>query len=189
MPLFPTLPADALVKDVYPINPPTFLPWCEVEEMIMRGPSKLTPGEREMIGAFCSALNGCTYCYSSHSEAAKLLGVDEAVFADMLERPQDAPVRAELKPILAYVHKLTLTPSRMVQADADAVYAAGWDEKTLHDAIMVCCCYAFMNRLADGHGLPSDPALFKERGKRHAEHGYFSQYAKEIGAEAAAGRR
>ncbi len=74
----------------------------------------------------------------------------------------------------------------MVQADADAVYAAGWSEKTLHDAIMVCCCYSFMNRLADGHGLPSDPALFKERGRRHADNGYFTQYAKEIGADESA---
>lgn len=181
MPLLPSLPADALVKDVYPINPALFKPWCMVEELIMRGPSRLTPGEREMIGAYVSALNACTYCYSSHSEAAKFLGIPEETFANMLQSPDAAPVRTELKPILAFVRKLTLTPSRMVQADADAVFAAGWDEKTLHDAIMVCCCYSFMNRFADGHGLPSDPALFRERGRRHAEQGYVAQYAKETG--------
>lgn len=181
MPLLPSLPADALVKDVYPLNPPAFRPWCEVEEMIMRGPSKLTPGERELIGAYTSALNSCTYCYSSHSEAAKLLGIEAEVFDKLMSDPDAAPIKPALRPILAFVKKLTLTPSRMVQADADAVLAAGWDERTLHDAIMVCCVYSFMNRLADGHGLPSDPALFAERGRRHAEHGYLSQYAKEIG--------
>jgi hypothetical protein len=36
-----------------------------------------------------------------------------------------------------------------------------------------------MNRLADGHGLPSDPALFKARAKRHAEEGYLAQYQEE----------
>lgn len=183
MPFLSTLPADALVKDVYPLNPQMFLPWCQVEEMIMRGESELTAGERELLGAFTSALNGCTYCYSSHSEAAKFLGIDEQVFNDFLADPMKAPVREPLRPILAYVHKLTLKPATLVQADADAVLAAGWSEKTLHDAIMVCCCYSFMNRLADGHGLPSDPALFKERGRRHAENGYFTQYAKEIGAD------
>ena len=176
MPFLSTLPDDALVKDVYPINPELFLPWCKVEEMIMRGESELTAGERELIGAFTSALNGCTYCYSSHSEAAKFLGIDEQVFTDFLADPMKAPVREELR----------LKPATMVQADADAVYAAGWSEKTLHDAIMVCCCYSFMNRLADGHGLPSDPALFKERGRRHADNGYFTQYAKEIGADESA---
>jgi len=169
MPLLPSLPADAL-------------PWCQVEEMIMRGESELSAGEREMLGAFSSALNACTYCYSSHSEAAKLLGIEEAVFANMLAHPDQAPVKETLRPILAFVRKLTLTPAQMTQADAQAVFDAGWQEKTLHDVIMVCCCYAFMNRLADGHGLPSDPTLFKERGRRHAEHGYYDQYAKEIGA-------
>lgn len=182
MPLLPSLPTDALVKDVYPINPKLFLPWCQVEEAIMRGESELSAGEREMLGAFSSALNACTYCYSSHSEAAKLLGIEESVFTNMLAEPDKAPVMASLKPILAFVKKLTLTPSMMTQADAQAVFDAGWQEKTLHDVIMVCCCYAFMNRLADGHGLPSDPSLFQERGRRHAEHGYYEQYAKEIGA-------
>ena len=70
MPLFPSLPEDALVKDVYPMNPTLFRVWCEVEEGIMRGPSELSPGERELMGAFCSALNECTYCQSSHWEAA-----------------------------------------------------------------------------------------------------------------------
>ena len=64
-----------------------------------------------------------------------------------------------------------------------AAAATGWDEKALHDVIMVGCCYAFMNRLADGHGLPSDPSMFKERGRRHMEHGYVAQYAEETASE------
>jgi len=36
-----------------------------------------------------------------------------------------------------------------------------------------------MNRLADGHCLPSDPALFAARAKRHAEEGYLAQYREE----------
>jgi len=179
MPLLPSLPDDALVKDVYPLNPPLFRAWCAVEEGIMRGPSAFTAGERELMGAFVSSLNACTYCYSSHSEAAKHLGIDAAVFQPLLADIDSAPVDERLKPVFRFLRKLTLTPARMAQADADAIYAAGWDEKALHDAIMVCCCYSFMNRFADGHGLPSDPALFAERGRRHAEQGYVAQYADE----------
>ncbi len=51
MPLFPSLPDDASVKDVYPLNPGLFRTWCEVEESVMRGPSMLSSGERESIGA------------------------------------------------------------------------------------------------------------------------------------------
>jgi uncharacterized peroxidase-related enzyme len=182
MPFLPTLPPDALVKDVYPLNPKLFRAWCAVEEGIMRGPSAFTPGERELMGAFCSKLNECTYCYSSHSAAAKYLGVDVAVLQPLLDEVDTAAIEQRIKPIFRYLRKLTLTPYKMVQADADAVFAAGWSGKDLHDAIMVCCCYAFMNRFADGHGLPSDPELFDIRGRRHAEEGYVAQYADETAA-------
>ncbi len=183
MPLFPSLPDDALVADVYPMNPKLFRVWCEVEEGIMRWPSAFSPGEREMMGAYCSSLNACTYCASSHSEAAIAFGIDRAVFEPLMEDVETAPLDDKLKPVFRFLKKLTLTPSRMVQADADAVFAAGWDEKALQDAIMVCCVYAFMNRFVDGHGLPADPAMFKERGRRHMEHGYVAQYATETAGE------
>ena len=179
MPLMPSLPAGALVKDVYSINPQAFRHWLHVEEAIMRGPSAFTAGERELMAAYVSRLNSCTYCASSHSEAAAILGADRDVLEPLLTDIDSAPVDARFKPIFKFLKKLTLTPYKMVQADADAVYAAGWDERALHDVIMVCCCFSFMNRLADGHGLPSDPELFKARAKRHAEEGYLAQYQEE----------
>ena len=183
MPLLPSLPDDALVKDVYPLNPEMFRHWCIVEETIMRGPSEFTAGEREVMGAFVSRLNACTYCWSSHSEAAKHLGADPGPIDALVEDVETAPVPEKMRPVYRYLKKLTLTPYKMIQSDADAVLAAGWSERALHDAIMVCCCYSFMNRFADGHGLPSDPALFAMRGKRHAEEGYVSQYAVETAAD------
>jgi alkylhydroperoxidase family enzyme len=61
MPFMPSMPADALVRDVYSINPQTFRHWLHVEEAIMRGPSAFTAGERELIAAYVSRLNSCTY--------------------------------------------------------------------------------------------------------------------------------
>src|ERR671926_23557 len=102
MPFFPNLPESALVKDVYPLNPKLFRMWCAVEEGIMRGPSTFTPGERELMGAYCSKLNECTYCYSSHSVAAKYLGADIAVLQPLLDNIDTAPVDERMKPIFRY---------------------------------------------------------------------------------------
>jgi uncharacterized peroxidase-related enzyme len=173
------MPANALVKDVYSINPRTFRHWLHVEEDIMRGASAFTAGERELMAAFVSRLNSCTYCASSHSEAAAVLGVERKLLDALMGDIDAATIDQRFKPIFRFLKKLTLTPHKMMQADADAVYAHGWDERALHDVIMVCCCFSFMNRLADGHGLPSDPALFKARAKRHAEEGYLAQYQEE----------
>ncbi len=179
MPFMPSMLANALVKQVYALNPQSFHHWIHVEEAIMRGPSAFTSGERELMAAYVSRLNSCTYCASSHSEAAIILGVEPHLLEGLMTDIDAAPIDKRFVPIFKCLKKLTLTSFKMVQADADAIYAAGWDERALHDAIMVCCCFSFMNRLADGHGLPSDPVLFKARAKRHALEGYLAQYSEE----------
>ena len=63
-----------------------------------------------------------------------------------------APVEENFKALLRYVEKLTYTPSAMTQEDADAVFAAGWSEKALSDAICVCAHFNMVNRLVEGHG-------------------------------------
>ena len=80
-----------------------------------------------------------------------------------------------MKPLLKFVKKLTQTPERMVQADADAVYAACWEEQALYDAILICCMFAFNNRLTLGHGLGDYPERHAERGRRHIEFGYLNR--------------
>jgi hypothetical protein len=60
----------------------------------------------------------------------------------------------------------------MTQADADAVFAAGWSERALHDAVMTTCLFNFMNRMLDGHGCHGSPDIFKSRGVALKEHGY-----------------
>lgn len=176
MPFFPSLPADASVPQIFNAHPDIYRPFSLVNEAIMRGPSPLTPGERELIGAYVSGLNACAYCAGGHAAAADAFGIALPVYEAILADIETAPVAAKLKPILAYVKKLTETPARLTQADADTVFAAGWSEKALHDAIAVACMFAFMNRLVNGHGIVAYPEKFAERGRRHKELGYIKQF-------------
>ena len=176
MTFFPSFPEDATVFHVWNAHPETYAPLARVTQAIMRGDSPFTPGERELIASYVSGLNACQYCAGGHAAAAEAFGINEGFLGRLLEDVDGSGVDERLKPVLAYVKKLTLTSSRMTQADADAVYAAGWEEKALHDAIAVCCMFNFMNRLVDGHGVAADPEVFGERGKRHKELGYLAQY-------------
>jgi uncharacterized peroxidase-related enzyme len=176
MPFFPSLPADASTRHVFTAHPEIYSHLASISEAILRGPSPLTPGQRELIGAYVSSLNSCQYCYGGHRAAAELSGIAPQTIDGLIQDLATAPVDGKLRPILAFVKKLTLTPTRMTQADADAVFAAGWDEKALHSAIAVCCLFNFMNRLVDGHGIEADRAGFAERGRRHVEMGYVAQY-------------
>lgn len=122
----------------------------------MRAESPLPASDREFIAAFVSALNGCDYCYKGHVQMAVNLGADRAAIDAAAVDLDNALVTDGWREMLRFLRKLTLTPSVMSQADADAVYAAGWSERALHDAILVCCRFNFMNRLSLGHGLDPD---------------------------------
>ncbi len=70
------------------------------------------------------------------------------------------------------MRKLTLTPSRITTADADAVRAAGWSNDALHDAIAVCALHNFFNRWVDGTGVDAADDVLRARGGMLAERGY-----------------
>jgi uncharacterized peroxidase-related enzyme len=176
MPFFPSLPEDATTKQIFAAHPEIYSHWVRVSEAILRGPSSLTPAQRELIGAYMSSLNSCQYCYGGHRAAAELFGIAPEAIDGLIQDLATAPIDNKLRPVLAFVKKLTLTPTRMTQADADAVFAAGWNEAALHSAIAVWCLFNFMNRLVDGHGTEADQASFTERGRKHVEMGYVAQY-------------
>ena len=59
------------------------------------------------------------------------------------------------------------------RGDADAVFAAGWDERALHDAVSVCALFCFMNRFVEGMGLQGSPDQARAAADRLAsEAGY-----------------
>ena len=134
-------------------NTGTGRPLIEFHEKLLRGDSPFTVTERELMAAFVSGVNACKYCYGAHTAVAKLFGVEEKVLTDLLDDIDVAPVDDKMKPVLRYIRKLTLTPTQLTQADADAVFAAGWDDRALYDAVQVCALYNFMNRFVEGLGL------------------------------------
>jgi uncharacterized peroxidase-related enzyme len=174
MALLACLPDDATLRDVFATYPDQMLHLNGFAEALMRGPCPLSEGERELIAAYVSGLNACAYCHGVHAATATVFGVDEGLFTALLEGIDRAPVEAGLKPILRYVKKLTESPSRMTPADAEAVYAAGWDDRALFHAIAVCAYFNLMNRIVEGTGCSADESQLKDAGQRLASDGYMA---------------
>jgi len=166
------LPADAGLLRVFQAFPATARPLIDYHEALMRGDSPFTTGERELIAAYVSGLNACQYCHGVHTQTATALGIDQQLVSDLLNDASSAAVDERLRPVLAFVRKLTLTPSRIVQADADAIFAAGWDDRAFYDAVSVCALFNFMNRLVNGLGIEAAEAYRKFAAQRLAEGGY-----------------
>jgi AhpD family alkylhydroperoxidase len=86
----------------FAFRPETAKPMRELAEVLLRGPSTLTGGEREMIAAFVSSRNDCHFCQASHSAAAAHhLGGSYATVDAVKHDYQTAPVSAKLKALLA----------------------------------------------------------------------------------------
>ena len=101
--------------------------------------------------------------------AAAHLGIPEGLMVQLIEDIDKAPIDEKMKPILRYARKLTLSPSRMTQADANAVFAAGWNDQALHDAASTCALFNFMNRLVDGLRVKAGSDYFSLSAKRLRE--------------------
>jgi uncharacterized peroxidase-related enzyme len=132
---------DGALLDVFQAYPEPARPLLALHEQVMRGPSPFTVAERESIAAYVSGLNACAYCHDIHSATAERFGAEPGAVPD------------RLRPVLAYCAKLTQAPSTVTESDVDAVRAAGWDDRALHDAVLVCALFNFMNRMVEGLGI------------------------------------
>jgi len=177
MPFFNSLPDNAGPPEVFKTYPQLYSLWSEMSQVLMNGPSPLSPAERELILAFAAGEAGCAFVYAAHSEVAYAWGIEEGLIDKLLDNLETAPIEPRLKPLLAFVRKLTLTPGEMTQADADAVFNEGWEEQALHDAIAVTARMSFMQRLAEGHGfVPWTKVVAREHANKRVKLGYVNLY-------------
>ncbi len=167
-----SLPPDAVLLNVFKSFPATSKPLIEYHDALLRGPSPLSVAERELIAGYVSGLNACNYCHGVHEATAREFGIPEGLMVQLIEDIDKAPIDEKMKPILRYVRKLTLSPSRMAQADADAVFAAGWNDQALHDVASTCALFNFMNRLVEGLGIKAGSDYFSLSAKRLHDGGY-----------------
>src|SRR6056297_1120533 len=166
MPFLPSLPDRAHLRDLYRMYPENVQPLMDYHEGLLRGDGALTIADRELIATYVSALNACRFCTGSHLVYVEVFGQDPALIEALLDDPGTAPVDPAMRPLLAYVAKLNTLPSRLVAADAQSVYDAGWSEAALFEAVQVCALFNMMNRIIEGTGINFDYA--KAPGGHHA---------------------
>lgn len=134
-------------------------------EEVMHGPSPLSPGMRELIGAYFSKHNQCSFCSDAHAAAAAEFledGLVEEVLRDVETSRLDEPHKA----LFRYIGKLARHPERVVAADIQALKAAGWSEEAIYDALTVASVFKFYNTWNNGSGVQNmRPADYLYSGK------------------------
>lgn len=163
--------------EVFQAYPEVYRHWAAMGQELINGPSPLTPGEREMIQGFVAGLINCQFAYVAHSAAAQARGIEAGLTQKLVADFDAAPVSAKLRPLLALVKKLAVAPTTVSQADADAVFAAGWDEAAYHSAVACTARMTFMSKIIHGHGfIPMSPERAKANAEHRAKVGYVALY-------------
>src|SRR5947209_9376137 len=99
-------------------------PMKEFTQEVMRGPSTWTVGDRELMAAFVSKMNECTFCIGAHTATAARAYHDEAKVSAVLADLETAPIEEPLRATLRLLGKLTR--EHAVNADdMRAVLSAG----------------------------------------------------------------
>ena len=156
-------------------RPETGRPLSELAEVLLRGPSSLARGERELIAAYVSSLNECRYCTSSHSAsaAAQLPGGMEEV-EQVRADAATAPVPAKLRTLLAIAASVQRSGRDVTEAQVAAARAEGATDLEIHDTVLIAAAFCMMNRYVDGLAAtaPDDPGLYAAGAQRLISQGY-----------------
>ncbi len=68
--------------------------------------------------------------------------------------------------MLTYAEKLTRAPGSMARDDVEALKVAGFSERDILDINQIVAYFAYVNRLADGLGVPLEDFMEQPGGER-----------------------
>lgn len=172
IPLPPDLPG---IRGAMAFRPETARPLNAIVEILLTGPSTLSPGERELIATYVSSRNCTHYCASIHGAiAAAHLGGNEALVKQVKTDFTQADITPKLKALLNIAGKVQQDGKLVTTADVEAARQLGATDLEIHDTVLIAAAFCMYNRYVDGLGTvqPDDEALYRERGRRVARDGY-----------------
>jgi uncharacterized peroxidase-related enzyme len=178
VPLSPDLPG---ITGALAFKPALGRKFSEFAEELMRGPSSLTPGERELIATAVSAGNQCYFCTHSHAATARHTLAAEAgpssgegLVDAVCENVETAPLTERMRALLAIAEKVRVGGRGVTEADVQRAHDAGVDDEGVHDTVFVAAAFCMANRYVDGLDTvaPRDEAMYDNAGRRLAEDGY-----------------
>ena len=121
-------------------------------EEVMRGPSPLSPGLRELIGAYFSKRNQCSFCSDAHAAAAAEY-LEEGLVDEVLRDVETSRLDAAHKALFRYIAKLAEHPYRVTSSDILKLKEEGWSEEAIYDALTVASVFKFYNTWNNGSGV------------------------------------
>ncbi|MEV0406155.1 carboxymuconolactone decarboxylase family protein [Actinoallomurus sp. NPDC050550] len=165
------------IRGLFQFRPETAVPLNLLAEVLLRGDSTLTRGERELIASYVSSLNQCRFCTSSHAAfAAAQLPAGMELVDQVRADPETAPVPAKLKALLRIAAAVQRGGREVTPDLVRAARAEDATDLEIHDTVLIAAAFCMFNRYVDGLGTyaPDDPAAYAAAAERIVASGYVS---------------
>jgi uncharacterized peroxidase-related enzyme len=146
----------------------TAAPIRDLTQVLLRGPSTLTTGERELIATIVSHRNECKFCSTAHTAAADLLLGECETTEKIKQDISTAPVTDKMKALLTIASQVQAGGKNVTTELVNIAKAAGATDLEIHDTVLIAALFCLYNRYVDGLATvtPSDPAFYKGLAER-----------------------
>jgi len=156
-------------------RPETAAPINELVNILLRGESTLSPGEREMIATHVSWRNDCFFCQTIHGAvAAAQLDHNEELVRKVKTDWLNAEISPKLKALLNIAGKVQESGRNVTAEDIALARKYGATDREIHDTVLIAAVFCMCNRYVDGLNTwaPEDPGIYRARAEKIKEHGY-----------------
>lgn len=149
-------------------------PIRELTQVLLRGPSTLSEGERELIATVVSNKNECRFCATAHTAAADILLGENDTSAKVKADIASAPVSSKMKALLVIAVQTAENGKAVTNEAIQKAKEEGATDIEIHDTVLIAAVFCLYNRYVDGLATvtPDNPVFYQGLGKRLKEHGY-----------------
>lgn len=163
------------ISGLLALRPDTAAPLGLLADALLRAPAPMSRGERELVAAYVSHLNGTRFCTGAHGAfaAAQLEEGDDVVKA-VLADPATAPLTDRMRALLRIAAEVQERVGPVSHEAVAAARAAGAGDTEIHDTVLIAAAFCMYNRYVDGLAtdVPEDPGYYAEGAKRIVGSGY-----------------
>lgn len=163
------------IRGLAMFRPETGKPLYKLAQALLRGESPLTEAERELIAAYVSHRNNCTFCMKSHAAVARhLYNEDKDLVDEVLANMRLSGVSDKMKALLNIAGQVQISGRNVRPVDVSVARALGADDRSVHDTVLIAATFSMFNRYVDGLDsfTPDGAEVYEEMGERLATKGY-----------------
>jgi alkylhydroperoxidase family enzyme len=157
-------------------SPKTAAPLNILIETLLRADEGLSRGERELVFAAVSRINGCDFCYGIHSQMAAIQLRSGADIIAAFEKGD--PLSSRLTNLIHLARVVAVNdPSHYDTAIQRCLTSEDpLTDREVHDVILVASTAAMVNRYVDALNAPypSEAGFFRQTAERLIQRGYLS---------------